>query len=131
LAQWNAIPGVQKAREMTKHRKANFRARLLNPTWRVDYPEAMKRVGKSSFCRGVNDREWRANIDWFLQPDTVTRILEGKYDGRSEQEQSADNDRTPVTEKHLEIQLGRPLTDVERAKFLQRNGATTEGGLPC
>jgi len=36
-------------------------------------------IPDSPFLLGENDRGWRADIDWFLRPDSVTRILEGKY----------------------------------------------------
>jgi hypothetical protein len=28
---------------------------------------------------GVNDRGWKADIDWFLKPESVMKIIEGKY----------------------------------------------------
>jgi hypothetical protein len=31
---------------------------------------------------GNNDRGWKATIDWFLQPDSVVRIMEGWYKGK-------------------------------------------------
>ena len=40
----------------------------------------LPKIAKSSFCLGENNRNWRANLDWFLNPDTVTRIIEGQYD---------------------------------------------------
>ena len=46
-------------------------------------PAALDRVRSSSFCRGQNDRGWRADLDWFLRPDTVTKLLEGKYEDRN------------------------------------------------
>lgn len=40
----------------------------------------MLRIQKSSFCQGKNDRGWVASFDWFIRPDTVVKIMEGKYD---------------------------------------------------
>ena len=30
-----------------------------------------------------NDRGWRADIDWYIKPDTIAKVMEGKYDNRS------------------------------------------------
>ena len=40
----------------------------------------MDRAGPSEFLRGNNDRNWKINLDFFLRPDSVTKILEGNYD---------------------------------------------------
>ena len=41
------------------------------------------RVLKSDFCRGQNDRNWQANFDWLIRPETRIRIEEGFYDNRN------------------------------------------------
>jgi len=83
IEEWNRIPEAVHCRAATESRKKAFKARATKPSWGQDVPKALERVGKSSFCCGDNDRGWRADIDWFLRPDTVTKILEGKYDGRN------------------------------------------------
>jgi len=82
VARWNAIPGVQQCRKLTAERRKHFRARTADPDWTDHLAEALARIGASEFCRGGNDRGWRADVDWFLRPDTLTRVIEGKYDGR-------------------------------------------------
>lgn len=82
LADWNKIVTFSPARSLTGKRLKCFDARWRIEAWRNDYPEALKRIPASSFLRGENDRGWRADVDWFLRPDTVTRILEGRYDDR-------------------------------------------------
>ncbi len=79
---WNEIKGVTHARQMTDNRKKSLRARLADSTWCQNWKPAMSRVAKSAFCTGANDSGWRADIDWFLRPDTVTKVMEGKYDDR-------------------------------------------------
>jgi hypothetical protein len=44
--------------------------------------EAITKIGASRFCCGENDRGWRADIDFLLQPKSFTALLEGKYDNR-------------------------------------------------
>ena len=39
----------------------------------------MKQIPDCPFLVGDNDKGWRADLDWFLRPDSVTKILEGKY----------------------------------------------------
>lgn len=48
-----------------------------------DITEAIGAVERSRFCRGENDRGWRANIDFLLQPSSFTKLTEGTYDGTS------------------------------------------------
>lgn len=86
-AAWNesaSVSGWKPCRQMTTDRKASFRQRLRDPNWRDSWREALVRAGPIPGLRGENPRKWRANVDWFLRPDTVTRILEGGYDGWSE-----------------------------------------------
>ena len=84
---WNALPDVPKVAKLTDGRKQTLRARLQDPTFADRWRDAMGHIGSSSFCRGANDRGWRADFDWFLKPDTVTKILEGKYDDRTNSNQ--------------------------------------------
>jgi hypothetical protein len=39
-------------------------------------------INSSKFCRGENERGWKASFDWMLQPDSILRTLEGKYTDR-------------------------------------------------
>ena len=82
-AAWNALgrpfPRVLK---MSKARTAHARNRLSDPWWRDNWLHALDRMKASGFCRGESGRGWIADIDFFLRPDSVTKILEGKYDDR-------------------------------------------------
>lgn len=44
-----------------------------------DITEAISAVECSPFCRGENDRGWRANFDFLLQPSSFTKLTEGTY----------------------------------------------------
>ncbi|RVQ42604.1 hypothetical protein CN059_26420 [Sinorhizobium medicae] len=50
--------------------------------------DAIERIGRSRFCRGENDRGWRADLDFLCQPKSFVSILEGKYDDRPQQSQA-------------------------------------------
>ena len=56
------------------------RARWEEKPDREYWVKVIKRLYKSDFCLGKNDRRWKANFDWFIRPDTAARILEGIYD---------------------------------------------------
>ncbi len=79
LKEWNAA-GLTQASIMSEKRCVLLRARLRVPHWVTNWREALSRASSSPFCTGQGDGGWIANVDWFLRPDTVTQILEGKYD---------------------------------------------------
>jgi hypothetical protein len=79
---WNAVPQFVPCRKMTGTRLKHFRARLADPDWAASWREALDRAARLPFCAGTNERGWRAKVDWFLRPDTVTKLLEGFYDDR-------------------------------------------------
>jgi hypothetical protein len=79
---WNAISDVQHCHRLTYKRKATLAARLKDPDWCATWQRAIALVAESDFCRGGGSRGWKADIDWFLKPDTVTKLLEGKYANR-------------------------------------------------
>jgi hypothetical protein len=78
---WNASPGVARVHQLTKARLKNLPVRLAEDYFRAHWQAGIERVAASPFCTGQGGRGWRANLDWFLRPDTLTQIIEGKYDG--------------------------------------------------
>ena len=80
LAAWNAVPGFEHAREMTEGRRRSLRARCRSRVWLRDWRGALVKASGLPFCLGQGERRWVANLDWFLRPDTVNKILEGHYD---------------------------------------------------
>jgi len=46
----------------------------------ADFTEAIRAVERSPFLRGENNRAWRADFDFFLQPSSFTKLIEGSYD---------------------------------------------------
>jgi hypothetical protein len=80
LEAWNAIPQFVHAKKMTSKRVATLRARIADKDWSASWRQALERASRLPFCCGAGEKGWHADIDWFLRPDTVTKILEGKYD---------------------------------------------------
>lgn len=67
-------------RDLTDARKVKARKRLKERPNLSEWRDAIHRIRLSDFCRGWGNTGWRANPDWLLEPDSVTKALEGKYD---------------------------------------------------
>jgi hypothetical protein len=83
---WNEVDGLAAVRSLGATRKKALAARLKDPAWRADWREALERIPECAFLMGESegaDRDWKADFDWFLKPESVARILEGKYDDRT------------------------------------------------
>jgi len=79
---WNNIAkqhDLPQARGQTPKRSTAIKARIKDNGWASDYIVALGAIPVNAFLLGKNDRGWRANIDWFLKPDSVDKILEGAY----------------------------------------------------
>lgn len=62
---------------ISAQRRTHLRKRLDVASWFDDYVAALAEIPQSSFLTGGSG--WRADIDFMLRPETVTKILEGKY----------------------------------------------------
>lgn len=71
--------GFPRIAKMTAQRDRQLAARLKDSTLE-DWQRAMDALERSAFCRGENDRGWRADFDFLLQPKSFTKLLEGAYD---------------------------------------------------
>lgn len=94
LDAWNEMAksvGARAAIELTPARQRALSARLSNPSWRSRWRDALALIPGRPFLLGAGTRGWRADLDWFLRPDTVTRLLEGGW--------SDGNGHTPTTTK--------------------------------
>lgn len=80
---WNELAdrkGLRKAVKLTEQRKRQIHARIRQNSLE-EWQEALAAVERSRFCCGENDRGWRADLDFLLQPKSFTRLIEGFYDG--------------------------------------------------
>lgn len=82
ISTWNGCAHVPKIKELSAPRKKSLAARLSEPFFKENWKAAIERICKSPFCRGENDRRWKADFDWFVRPGTVAKVCEGKYDAR-------------------------------------------------
>ena len=77
---WNKLAsdvGLPTVRTLTDKRKAALSARLADPDWRANWNAGIQAIRGSPFCCGA--KGWKADFDWFVAPDSLTKILEGKY----------------------------------------------------
>lgn len=82
---WNATAashGLPKAEKITDGRRRLLSARIKDAGSPEAFLAAITRVAASSFCRGENDRGWKADFDFVLQQSSFTKIIEGKYDDK-------------------------------------------------
>lgn len=71
-------------RKVTADRRRKIEARLREHGESV-WAEACRKMADSAFCRGENDRGWRADLDFLCQPKSFNGLIEGKYDDRPSQ----------------------------------------------
>jgi len=102
-AEWNMIANVPRCKTVTKNRQKAVRTRMKDRFFRDNWRDAMQRVANSSFCTGGGDTGWRADLDWFLKPDSVVKLMEGKFDDTSG-EKSKDVWRVPPSEHVPEVE---------------------------
>lgn len=76
--------GLSTVQRLTDKRRKACHARLSDDGMEAIL-KAIEKVPKSDFLRGLRGDWGGANFDFLLKPDSVTKILEGKYDGRSDQ----------------------------------------------
>lgn len=60
-------------------RKKQARARWRDRYFREHWQEALDIASRTPFLLGENDRGWEMDLEFFLRPDSVLKIMEGKY----------------------------------------------------
>lgn len=75
---WNSL-NLPKINAYSKSRKNKFKQRVSE--YGIEKMQAAAKIILSvDFLSGKNDRNWKADIDWFLGNDTnISKILENKY----------------------------------------------------
>ncbi len=79
---WNDLAerrGLPVIRKLTGNRQKQLRTFVrLNTIDEVR--TALDAIERSAFLRGENDRGWRADFDFLLQPKSFAKLIEGAYD---------------------------------------------------
>ena len=94
--------GLSLVRVLTAVRKRKLAATVRQHGMQV-WLEALSKVEASDFCTGRNERGWRVDLDFLLQPSSFTALLEGRYDNRQGQRRQADLPQKPKKLTHTDI----------------------------
>lgn len=103
---WNSS-GLPKIVNFGSKRKVSLKKRFEEVFFRDNWRAGISKLQASGFCNGQNDRGWRADFDFFLRPGSLEKIMEGKYDNRSEkleQKPIIHGDRFDEAIKMLKVQ---------------------------
>lgn len=81
LAKENDLPTIQ---AITPSRKKHILSRIKE----VDSFEEFKKlldfhIKNSAFLKGENNRNWKVDFDWVLNPSNFIKIIEGKYQSKN------------------------------------------------
>lgn len=81
---WNerAHSSLPRVRSLTGKRARAVGARLREVPDLKTWVEAIEKINHSPFCLGIGGNGWVANFDFLTRPDSLTKILEGNYDGK-------------------------------------------------
>ena len=80
----NICVSYSKIRDITERRRKAIRARYNDGYTLEDFKKAFEIAEESDFLKGNNDRNWKADFDWFTNESNLTKTLEGKYDNRKQ-----------------------------------------------
>jgi len=70
--------------QWTDARRKSVTQRWKTPHFRDNWRAGIHRAAMTPFLLGKGPRKWTMTLDFFLKPDTLVNILEGKYDGGTE-----------------------------------------------
>jgi uncharacterized protein YdaU (DUF1376 family) len=91
--------GLPIANALTDERRRKLKLRLNGTPDR--WYRALDRLRASPWCHGYNDRRWRADLDFMLQPKSYQRLLEGHYTHLATTE-TRDGRPTPKSDSRLD-----------------------------
>ena len=83
VEQYNSIcHSLPKCTRLTDRRRKAILKTLSNFT-EEEILQVLTNLEASDFCKGKNDRGWKANIDFVLREDKFVAALEGRYNSKS------------------------------------------------
>lgn len=94
------LPSVQK---ITNQRKSSINSRM-NDYGLEKIGEVFQIVSKNEFLNGGNDRGWKADFDWVMNPNNFIKILEGKYQNNGKQTNKTNEE---VFKSGMESEVGK------------------------
>jgi uncharacterized protein YdaU (DUF1376 family) len=82
ISAWNELAdqcGLAKVTKVTEARRKHIKSRIAEYD-ADDWSKALNAIYRSDFLRGDNDRGWKADFDFLLQPKSFIKLVEGSYD---------------------------------------------------
>lgn len=82
LDEWNQVAerhGLPKVRRLIGPRLQKLRARIRDHPL-DDWMDAFNAIERNPWMHGDNDRGWRVDFDFLLQPNSFQKLIEGSYD---------------------------------------------------
>lgn len=108
LALWNAtVMHLPKAQALSPDRERHARARLDDCADLLKWGDVFSRMDASDFCQGKGRTGWRADFDFAIKPGTFAKVLEGKYDNRSVDDDAVTPAEYAAAEKFRQSAWGR------------------------
>ncbi len=120
---WNELAedtGIPKIVRFTAHRSRTFAARRHDPFFVANWQAGLERIKKIPGLWGSNDRGWKGDVDWFLRPDTLVKIMEGKYDSWDEAKTALPKSRDPLPDLQREAEAAKKIAQQREAEAAAR-----------
>lgn len=80
---WNEVAeqvGVPKINGLAGQRAKHLAARLKEIGSLGEWVSSVNALKDQPFLTGKNDRNWRANFDWFVNPTNFSKVIENTYE---------------------------------------------------
>lgn len=74
--------------QISEARKKAIRARLKVYSLE-DFRKMFEKAEGSAFLKGANNRNWSANFDWLMKDANFAKVIDGNYDNKPRQAESA------------------------------------------
>ena len=126
---WNlhVVDPIPRVHSVSKTRLRKAKERWKENPSREYWVEVMKKIRQSSFCRGQNDRGWKANIDWLLRPDIHLKLMEGQYDNKTVGVVTYSSMVSPAEAERTRIQTEERLNTKTPNKVIEEIRAINRG----
>jgi hypothetical protein len=96
---WNGYFSLPRVQVIGK-KAPLIRQALDNAFWLEHWRDGLKKLVKTPFCmgkaRGRDGKLWKADFRWFIDPENLEKLLNGKYDGMNPELPKMDYSRDEI-----------------------------------
>lgn len=84
---------LPKVVKLTDNRKVSIGARYKSYDYNLEtFEKLFNKVNASDFLCGVNKKNWKADFDWLMNEQNMTKVLEDKYINKNDVNNDTDED---------------------------------------